>query len=62
MIESKGVMAPTADLTKEIPDGFQIAQMFRNQLTLSNTKAAFAAATLQGNEAPSDGQNQDQNG
>ena len=61
-IESKAVLNPTADLKKEIPDGFQIAQLFRNQLTLSNTKAAFAAATLQGNEAPSDGQNQDQNG
>ena len=63
MIESKGVMSPTADLKKEIPDGFQIAQMFRNHVNLGNTKAAFAAAaTLQGETAPSDSQNQDQSG
>ena len=60
MIESKGVMSPKADLTKEMPDGFQIAQMFRNHVNLgSNTKGAFSAVTLQGEEAPAD--NQDQN-
>jgi len=59
MIESKGVMTPTADLAKEIPDGFQIAQMFRNHVNLNqNTKGAFSAATLQGEEAPPDGQDQ----
>ena len=62
-IESKAVMSPTADLKQEIPDGFQIAKIFRNQVNLgSNTKGAFSAATLQGNEVPSDGQNQDQSG
>jgi hypothetical protein len=29
-IESRAVMAPKADLTQEIPDGFQIAKIFRN--------------------------------
>src|SRR5256714_14222916 len=59
MIESKGVMTPTADLAKEILDGFQIAQMFRNHVNLNqNTKGAFSAATLQGEEAPPDGQDQ----
>src|SRR5437762_8362136 len=53
-IESKAVLNPKADLKEEIPDGFKIAQLFRNQITLSNSKAAFAAATLQGNEAPAD--------
>ncbi len=52
-IESKAVLDPKADLKKEIPDGFQIAQLFRNQLTLSNTTAAFSAATLQGKEVES---------
>ena len=60
-IESKAVLSPKADLTKEIPDGFQIAKIFRNQINLGNTKAAFSAATLQGEEAPPDGQNQNQN-
>ena len=47
MIESKGVITPTADLAKEIPDGFQIAQIFRNHINLNqNTKGAFSAATL----------------
>jgi len=53
-IESKAVMSPTADLTQEIPDGFQIAKIFRNQVNLSNPTAAFSAATLQGQEAPAD--------
>src|SRR6266516_1037839 len=48
-IESKAVLSPKADLKKEIPDGFQIAQLFRNQLNLSNTTAAFSAANHQGN-------------
>ena len=57
MIESKGVMTPTADLKKEIRDGFQIAQMFRNHVNLSyNTKGAFTATTLQGEEALADSQ------
>jgi hypothetical protein len=61
-IESKAVMSPTADLTLEIPDGFQIAKIFRNQVNLGgNTKGTFSAATLQGEEAPADGQNQGQN-
>ena len=52
-------MSPTADLTQEIPDGFQIAKIFKNQVNLgSNTKGAFSAATLQGEEAPTDGQSQ----
>lgn len=53
-IESKAVMSPTANLTQEIPDGFQIAKIFRNQINLSsNPTAAFSAATLQGREAES---------
>jgi hypothetical protein len=56
-IESKAVMTPAANLVQEIPDGFQIAKIFRNQVNLgSNTKGAFSAATLQGEEAPTDGQ------
>jgi hypothetical protein len=51
------VISPTADLKKEIPDGFQIAQMFRNHINLDNIKIAFAAATLQSEEVPPDGQN-----
>jgi len=47
-------MSPNADLKQEIPDGFQIAKIFRNQLTLSNATAAFSAATLQGKEAETD--------
>jgi len=52
-IESKAVMSPNADLKQEIPDGFQITKIFRNQLTLSNAMAAFSTATLQGKEAES---------
>ena len=52
-IESKAVLSPKADLKEEIPDGFQIAQLFRNQVNLSSTTAAFSAATLQGKEAES---------
>jgi hypothetical protein len=57
------VISLTADLKKEILDGFQIVQMFRNHVNLSyNTKEAFSAATLQGEETPTDGQssNRDQ--
>src|SRR3989440_8926249 len=46
-IESRAVMSPKADLTKEVPDGFEIAKIFRNQVNLSSsTKGAFSAATL----------------
>jgi hypothetical protein len=31
-------MAPKANLTQKIPDGFQIAKIFRNQVNLGNTK------------------------
>jgi hypothetical protein len=34
--------------------------MFRNYINLGNIKAAFAAVTLQGEEAPLDGQNHGQ--
>src|SRR5256886_10933245 len=48
-IELKAVMSPEANLAQEIPDGFQIAKIFRNQVNLSsNTKGAFLVATLQG--------------
>jgi hypothetical protein len=49
------------DLKNKILDGFQITQVFRNQFILnSNTKAAFstATATLQREEAPPEGQEQ----
>lgn len=49
-------MTPNIQLETAIPDGFQIAQIFRNQLSLKpNTAAtgAFAGSTLQGEEAPS---------
>jgi hypothetical protein len=50
------VISLTADLKKEILDGFQIVQMFRNHVNLNyNTKEAFSAATLQGEETPADG-------
>src|SRR5947207_7904714 len=50
-------MSPDKDITSEIPDGFKIVQIFRNQIVLNgNTKGAFSAATLQGEEAPPDGQ------
>lgn len=56
-------MSPDEDITTKIPDGFKITQIFRNQVHLgSYTKGAFSAATLQGEEAPSDGRNQNQNG
>jgi hypothetical protein len=51
-IESTAIMSPTEDLTKKIPDGFKIAQIFRSQTKLANPNAAFSTATLQGEEAP----------
>jgi len=50
-IESTAVMNPSEDLTAKIPDGFQIAQIFRNQANLITNRdatAAFSTATLQG--------------
>ena len=62
-IESTAVISLDEDITNKIPDGFKIAQIFRNQLNLGTTKAAFAAAaTLQGEEAPPDDQNQNNHG
>ena len=50
-------MSLKANLTKEILDGFKITKIFRNQINLSsNTKRAFSAVTLQGEEALKDGQ------
>lgn len=55
-IESTAVMYPSEDLTMKVPDGFKIAQIFRNQANLiTNTTAAFSTATLQGKEAESQG-------
>jgi len=55
-IESTAVMYPDEDLTAKIPDGFKIAQIFRNQINVNrDATAAFSAATLQGQEAPSQG-------
>jgi hypothetical protein len=55
-IESTAVIYPSEDLTAKIPDGFQIAQIFRNQTNLITNRdatAAFSTATLQGKEAES---------
>lgn len=55
-IESTAVMYPGEDLKAKIPDGFKIAQIFRNQINVSrDATAAFSTATLQGKEAPSQG-------
>ena len=55
-IESTAVMSPADDLTAKIPDGFQIAQIFRNQINLvTSAKAVFSTATLQGEEALPEG-------
>jgi hypothetical protein len=51
-------MSPADDLTTKIPDGFQIAKIFWNQINLVITKAAFSAVTLQGEEAPLEDQDQ----
>jgi hypothetical protein len=54
-IETNAVMTPDVQLKTVTPDGFQIAQIFRNQQSFkSNTaKGAFAGSTLQGEQAPS---------
>src|SRR5271163_702433 len=53
-IETKAVMTPEVQLNTVIPDGYQIAQIFRNQHLLNgNIKGAFAGSTLQGEPAPS---------
>jgi hypothetical protein len=56
-IESTAVMHPSEDLTTKVPDGFQIAQIFRNQANVitRDATAAFSTATLQGKEAESYG-------
>jgi hypothetical protein len=60
-IESIAVIHPSEDLTAKIPDGFQIAQIFRNQANLiTNATAAFSTATLQGKEAESQGKTDQQ--
>jgi len=61
-IESTAVMNPDEDLTAKIPDGFKIAQIFRNQINVRDNRdatAAFSAATLQGQEAPSQGKTEE---
>jgi hypothetical protein len=45
-------MSLADDLTARIPDGFQIAKIFRNQANLATAKAAFLTVTLQGEAAP----------
>jgi Reverse transcriptase (RNA-dependent DNA polymerase) len=54
-IEANAVMSPEIQLKTVTPDGFQIAQIFRNQQSLKSSaaKGAFAASTLQGEQAPS---------
>jgi hypothetical protein len=54
-IETNAVMTPEVQLKTVIPDGFQIAQIFRNQHSLkpNAAKGAFAGSTLQGEQAPS---------
>jgi len=67
-IESTAVMYPNKDLTEEIPDGFKIAQIFRNSVNVSrdvstsvsrdatrDATAAFSTATFQGKESESHG-------
>jgi hypothetical protein len=48
-------MSPETQLKTVTPDGFQIAQIFRNQhlLRSNTTQGAFAAYTLQREQAPS---------
>ena len=47
-------MYPDEDLKTKVPDGFKIAQIFRNQINLNrDTKTAFSTATLQDKEVPS---------
>jgi len=60
-IESTVVMYPDEDLKTKVPDGFKIAQIFRNQINVNrDATAAFSTATrqgptLQGKEAESQG-------
>jgi hypothetical protein len=55
-IESTAVMHPIEGLKEKIPDGFKIAQIFRNQIKINrDATAAFSTAILQGKEAPSQG-------
>lgn len=55
-IETNAVMTPEIQLKTVIPDGFQIAQIFRNQHSLNKTaKGAFAASTPQEKETSSSG-------
>lgn len=60
-IESTAVMYPDEDLKTKVPDGFKIAQIFRNQINVNrDATAAFSTATrqgptLQGKEAESQG-------
>lgn len=55
-IESTAVMHPDEDLKTKVPDGFKIAQIFRNQINVNrDATAAFSTATLQGKEAESQG-------
>ena len=62
-IESTAVMFPSEDLATKVPDGFQIAQIFRNQLDLArDAMGVFAAVTLQGEEASADDHAQDAKG
>ncbi|RMZ76754.1 hypothetical protein DV736_g6702, partial [Chaetothyriales sp. CBS 134916] len=51
-IETKAVMNPEANLEQEIPNGYQIAQIFRNQQRQSRESKSSFAATLQGESAP----------
>jgi hypothetical protein len=51
-------MHPSEDLTTKVPDGFQIAQIFRNQanlITNGDATAAFSTATFQRKESESHG-------
>ena len=60
-IESTAVMYPDEDLKTKVPDGFKIAQIFRNQINVNrDTTAAFSTATLQDKEAPSQGKTEKQ--
>jgi hypothetical protein len=56
-IETKAVMTPDVQLNTVIPDGFQIAQIFRNQANMitRDATAAFSTPTFQGKEAESYG-------
>jgi len=54
-IEANAVMSPETQLKTVTPDGFQIAQIFRNQHSLrsNTTQGAFTAHTFQREQAPS---------